>query len=137
MHGNTNLSELILGLGSLVLAYPFVEAFARRNPIEQRQTDALHEIDMILREREARPIKLRIDSKLLIGVIGAALIMVSVVYEILFFTVPSFRLAIVDYLMADSDPLGIILAKPIVVITSFASGLLPAVFGGTVMRFMR
>jgi len=73
-----------------------------------------------------RPIKLRIDNKQLIG---AALIMFSVVYEILWFTVPSFRLAIVDFLMGSDTPPVTILAKPFVVIGSLVWGLLPGALG--------
>ena len=53
VHGNTNLSSLIIGLGSFLMAMPFTQAF-QSTPIEQRQTDALQEIAMILHERGAR-----------------------------------------------------------------------------------
>ena len=81
-----------------------------------------------------RPIKLCIDNKLLIGV---ALFMVSVVYEALLFYVPSFRLAIVDFLMgSDTLPVPIpILAKPFVLIKPVVLGLLPAFIGSIVIRF--
>ncbi len=75
-----------------------------------------------------RPIKRRTDNKLLIG---GALIMVSVVYVALLLKVPSFRLAMVDFLKgSDTPPVSIpTLAQPFVLIKPILLGLIPASIG--------
>jgi hypothetical protein len=54
MQGNTDRSELIFNLGSMAVAAISGMAFLQPTSFEQRQKDALQEIDMILHERGAK-----------------------------------------------------------------------------------
>lgn len=92
------------------------------------------DIERLIEILGKRPITLRIDNILLI--VGA-LMMVTVVYEALFFTVPSFRSALVDF-FTGPDP------SPIPAMTKFAapmaaaaSGLFPAIIGYAVIWVRR
>ena len=86
------------------------------------------DIERLIETLGKKPITLRIDNKLLIG---SALIMVSVVYVALLLKVPSFRLAMVDFLKgSDTPPVSIpTLAKPFVLIKPILLGLIPASIG--------
>ena len=85
------------------------------------------DIKRLIEKLGKRP-NLRTYNKLLLGIF---LIMVSVVYVALLWKVPSFRLAMVDFLKgSDTPPVSIpTLAKPFVLIKPILLGLIPASIG--------